>query len=178
MSSEVCPCGTGKPYSECCGPYLSGEKIAPTAEALMRSRYSAFVKSEIGYIKSTLAPESRGDFDEDAVKQWSQKSEWLGLEILRTEAGQEGDTKGVVEFNARYKLKGKVVGHHEVSQFRKEKLDGRWYFVDGESHEHHDGDGHHHNHSTEPVVRAEPKIGRNDPCHCGSGKKFKKCHGA
>jgi preprotein translocase subunit SecA len=28
-----------------------------------------------------------------------------------------------------------------------------------------------------PVRRDEPKIGRNDPCWCGSGKKFKKCHG-
>jgi hypothetical protein len=29
-----------------------------------------------------------------------------------------------------------------------------------------------------PFRREEPKLGRNDPCHCGSGRKFKKCHGA
>ena len=30
----------------------------------------------------------------------------------------------------------------------------------------------------EPITRDEPKLGRNDPCHCGSGKKFKQCHGS
>ena len=29
----------------------------------------------------------------------------------------------------------------------------------------------------QPYVRNQPKLGRNDPCHCGSGKKFKQCHG-
>jgi SEC-C motif-containing protein len=177
MNPEICPCGSGSPFVDCCSPYMSGEKNAPTAEALMRARYSAFVKGNIAFIKSTLARESQKDFDEESVRQWSKKSDWLGLEVIRTEGGGKGDTKGMVEFNARYKLNGKIVGHHEVSQFRKEKLDGRWYFVDGESHEHQDGDGHHH-HPSQPVIRAAPKIGRNDPCNCGSGKKFKKCHGA
>lgn len=178
VENEICPCGSSKDYSQCCERYLTGKENPSTAEALMRSRYTAFTKGEIGYIKTTLAPESRGDFDEAAVRQWSTKSEWLGLEIIRTENGGPSDSKGVVEFNAKYRLKGKVIGHHEVSTFRKEKLDGKWYFVDGDSHEHQDGEGHHHHREPmAPVVRTEPKIGRNDPCHCGSGQKYKKCHG-
>ena len=37
---------------------------------------------------------------------------------------------------------------------------------------------HHGGHAKqEPLVHRAPKLGRNDPCFCGSGKKFKKCHG-
>jgi len=82
-----------------------------------------------------------------------------------------------VEFTARYKAQGKVLEHHEVSKFRK--AEGRWFFVDGDSHVHEEGKGHeHHRQPQAPVVRDTPKLGRNDPCGCGSGKKFKKCCGA
>lgn len=136
----------------------------------MRSRYSAYVKAAIPYLKETLAPESRGDFNEKEAKEWAKSAEWLNLEILSAKGNS-------VEFNAKYKTQGKILEHHEVSTFRK---DGdRWYFVDGESHTHEDGKGHHqHKEPQAPVVRAEPKISRNDPCSCGSGKKFKKCCGA
>ena len=63
VENEVCPCGSSKSYSQCCEPFLTGKVNPATAEALMRSRYTAFAKGEIGYIKTTLAPESRGDFD-------------------------------------------------------------------------------------------------------------------
>jgi SEC-C motif-containing protein len=143
----------------------------------MRSRYVAYVHKDIAYIKNTLAPEKRHEFDEASSREWASKSEWMGLKILSTKQGQEGDTKGVVEFVATYKLAGRVVEHHEVSQFRKVKSQDRWYFVDGDSHEHKDGEGHHHHEPIAPVVRAQPKIGRNDPCTCGSGQKYKKCCG-
>jgi SEC-C motif-containing protein len=170
-TKTTCPCGSKLDYSQCCEPYIKGEKNAPSPEALMRSRYSAYVKVEAPYLKETLAPESRGDFKESDVREWSTKSEWLGLDILKAEGNS-------VEFIAKYKAQGKVLEHHEVSTFRQK--DGKWYFVDGESHVHEEGKGHeHHAHAPrepqKPVVRETPKIGRNDPCSCGSGKKYKKC---
>lgn len=169
---SICPCGTQKEYSNCCEPFITGKIPAPNPEALMRSRYTAYVKVAAPYLKETLAPESRGDYNEAEVREWAKSSEWLGLDILSA----KGDT---VEFIAKYKTQGKVLEHHEVSKFRKQ--DDRWYFVDGDSHVHEEGKGHEHHAHREPqkpVVREEPKVGRNDPCSCGSGKKFKKCCGA
>ncbi|MGE5503618.1 MAG: YchJ family protein [Actinomycetota bacterium] len=156
-----CPCGSGRPFEACCGPHIDGTTPAPTPEALMRSRYSAFVKAEIGYLHDTLAPESRGDFDRDETDKWARSSRWQGLEI---HAAEETGDSGAVDFTARYVHDGKPYAHRELSKFRKE--DGRWYYVDGAV-------------GARPVEqRVAPKIGRNDPCPCGSGKKYKKCCGA
>jgi uncharacterized protein YchJ len=106
------------------------------------------------------------------AKQWAEGSKWKGLKIASTKKGEATDTTGMIEFTATYEKDGEGIDHHEISKFRKTK-DGKWLFVDGESHTHKEGEGHHE--STPPVVRTGPKIGRNDPCHCGSGKKFKKC---
>jgi len=176
MSNEACPCGSNQDYSKCCEPYITGKVQAPTAEALMRSRYSAHVKVSVPYLKDTLAPESRGDFDEQDVRKWATKSEWLGLKII---SAKEQGSKATVEFTATYKTEGKTLEHHEVAQFRKDANLARWYFVDGDAHVHEEGQGHNHDHHhvTAPIVREGPKIGRNDPCTCGSGKKYKKCCG-
>ena len=91
------------------------------------------------------------------------EAEWLGLTIVATEQGGEQDDTGMVEFIARHKTEGVEVAHHERSQFRK--LDGAWRFVSGTPVK------------QVPVTRGD-KTGRNDPCPCGSGKKYKKCHGA
>jgi len=142
----------------------------------MRSRYSAYATGHIKYIKDTLAPEARKDFDEEEARAWASKSKWLGLKIISSKDGEEGDAKGTVEFSAQYQgPDGKIVEHHEVSQFRKDPSSGRWYFVDGEAHTHAEGEGH--GVPQTPVKRESPKVGRNDPCPCGSGKKFKKCCG-
>ncbi|MBY0369145.1 YchJ family protein [bacterium] len=171
-----CACGQPSAYEKCCGPFLEGAALPETAEQLMRSRYTAFTKADLEYIKKTLAPESRKGFDAAGTKKWAEEATWKGLEVLRTEAGKAGDEEGEVEFTATYAFDGQGIEHHEVAQFRKDKT-GQWLFVDGESHTHREGEGHHHHEPQEPVVRAEPKIGRNDPCSCGSGKKFKKCCG-
>ncbi len=160
-----CPCGSKKQYDKCCEPYISGKESAPTAESLMRARYSAFEKGEINFIRDSYAPEKRGDFDENATKEWSLKSRWLGLEILSTEAGMENDEVGKVEFVAKYVSGNEEQRHHEVAEFRKDKKTNTWFFLDGKSPR------------NEPVVRGAPKVGRNDHCPCGSGKKFKKCCG-
>jgi SEC-C motif-containing protein len=171
-----CPCGTGKTYEACCEPFIKGAQKAPTAETLMRSRYTAYTLKDVAYLEKTLAPEARGDFDRDATREWAGQATWKGLEIVSKEKGEESDSKGTVEFVAKYEVAGKTLDHHEVSKFRKD-TNGRWLFVDGDSHTHEDGAGHHHA-VQETFVREAPKVGRNDACPCGSGKKYKKCCGA
>ena len=158
-----CPCGSGKAFTDCCSPVLSGEQDAVTAKQLMSARYSAFTKADMGFLNRSLHPDHRHDHDAEATRRWAENSAWLGLEIVSTEAGGESDETGVVEFIASFKEKGVIRHHHERSQFAKQ--DGQWYFVDGEI--------------VPPKTRVNegPRVGRNDPCPCGSGKKYKKCCG-
>ncbi len=169
-----CPCGSENALDTCCGPFLAGQALPDTAEKLMRSRYTAYTRADIEYIKNTMVPEERKNFDAAATKQWAEGSKWKGLKIVSTEKGGPSDSTGLVEFIATYEKQGEGVDHHEVSQFRKTK-EGQWLFVDGEAHEHKEGEGHHETPKAVTVVREGSKIGRNDPCHCGSGKKYKKC---
>lgn len=171
----TCPCGTGQSFETCCGPFLSGQAMPETAEKLMRARYTAFTKADLGYIEKTLAPESRKEFDAEGTKAWAETAKWKGLQILETDKGGTTDKKGTVEFVATYETDGETLEHHEVSNFRKNDR-GQWLFVDGDAHSHKAGEGHHHHAKPQTVQREEPKIGRNDPCPCGSGKKYKKCH--
>lgn len=173
-----CPCGSKEEFANCCEPFLQGKSLPETAEKLMRSRYAAFTKADVEYLRKTLAPESRTDFDAKATEKWAKDAKWKALKIISTEKGGADDKKGVVEFMATYELDGEALDHHEVSKFRKTE-NGQWLFVDGDSHTHKEGEDHHHHHQKpQTVVREEPKIGRNDPCTCGSGKKYKKCCGA
>lgn len=162
-AGAACPCSSGSDRSACCGPYLSGEARPPTAEALMRSRYSAYVEGAIPYLMATIHPLARDEEDEEEARRWSRKSEWLGLEVTEVEEGGEDDARGEVEFVARYVTDGREVAHHERATFLREK--GRWYFASGETP------------GPETFVREGPRVGRNDPCPCGSGKKHKKCCG-
>lgn len=168
-----CPCGTDKEFSQCCEPFITGKALPQTAEELMRSRYTAYTIQNIDYIKQTLAPESQEDFDLQASKDWAQNAKWMGLKILKTKKGTSEDKTGTVEFVATYNDGKDTLEHHEVSEFRKNK--GRWFFVDGHAHTHKEGESHQHHHTQETVIRDSPKVGRNDPCPCGSGKKYKKC---
>ncbi|RAU23726.1 hypothetical protein CU669_01070 [Paramagnetospirillum kuznetsovii] len=160
-----CPCGSGQSYSACCEPFITGGAVAPTPEALMRSRYTAFTVVNIDYLHDTLAPEARHDFNKADAEKWARNSQWLGLDIHGTDGGGPDDSRGTVDFTARFKLDGKSEAHREVSLFRKEE--GRWYYVDGQIG------------GPKPEQRrVAVKAGRNDPCPCGSGKKYKKCCGA
>ena len=161
--SDLCPCKSGKSFGECCAPIIEGAVKAPTAEAVMRARYTSYVVGDIDFLKKSAVNAVREQFDEDASRRWSEAAEWHGLEIVRTEDGGEKDKKGVVEFRALYTANGQFFNHHEISSFVKE--DGEWKFEDGEMT------------SEKPIEREEPKIGRNDLCPCGSGKKYKKCCG-
>lgn len=160
---DPCPCTSKKTYAECCQPLLEGKQKAKTAEDLLRSRYSAFVVGNIDYIINTHHPKTRGEIDRKEVETWSRSSKWEGLEVLQKEAGEAKDQTGTIVFHAKYVAEGKNQDHYEKSFFEKEK--GEWMFLDAQGIQ------------TGPYVRPEPKMGRNDPCSCGSGKKFKKCHG-
>ena len=162
-NEELCPCKSGKPYGECCGPIHSGAVKAATAEALMRARYSAYVAGAVDFLGESSAAPLREVFNPEEAKAWSDAAEWHGLEILGTEAGGPEDERGVVEFRALYTANGEFCNHHEKSSFVREN--GDWKFEDGEMLK------------EKPVVREEAKVGRNDPCPCGSGKKYKKCCG-
>lgn len=172
-----CYCGSELSFSNCCEPFLKKQDYPKTAEKLMRARYSAYATANVDYLYDSLAPESRSDFDRKATQSWAKTAKWLKLQIVSTTKGLEDDTEGVVEFIATYNDGKEDLDHHEVSDFRKESSTGRWYFVDGDAHTHEAGQGHHHHEKPQTVVREEPKVGRNDPCPCGSGKKYKKCHG-
>ena len=156
-----CPCGSGLRYEKCCEPLIKGDRKAKTAEQLMRARYTAHVKVELDYLQTSLHPDKRGDYDRDATEQWAKHAEWQGLEVIKTEGGGDGDNVGEVEFIAKFNWQGEDRDHHERAHFSK--VDGEWYFVEGDAVK------------SEPFVRSEPKVGRNDPCPCGSGKKYKKC---
>ena len=161
MSRDLCPCRSGDVLAACCGPILDGVP-APTAVALMRSRYTAYATGAIDHVVSTHDAATRGDVDREGAAQWSRDTEWQGLDILDTERGGEDDTDGIVEFVARGVTRGVPFAQRERSRFRK--VDGHWYYVDGQM-------------IREPA-RKVATPGRNEPCHCGSGLKYKRCHGA
>jgi len=160
---ENCPCKSGKTFGECCGPLLDGTANAETAEALMRARYSAYVTCSVDFLKKSSSAALQAELSEEELKTLSRAAKWHGLEIIATEKGQKDDDTGVVEFRALYTANGDFCNHHERSTFIRE--DGEWKFQDGDFVK------------DVPLHREEPKVGRNDPCPCGSGKKYKKCCG-
>ncbi len=158
----LCPCGSGRELENCCKPIIKGTRSAKTAVELMKARYVAYATGDIDFIISSHDPETRENLDRKATEEWSRSAHWLGIQIRNTIDGSEKDETGIVEFIASFELEGRRINHHEKSYFRK--INGTWYFVDGQV-------------VPETYVRATPKVGRNDPCPCGSGKKYKFCCG-
>lgn len=126
MTITACPCQSGLSYNQCCRPLHDG-KAAPTAEALMRSRYSAYVLCNGAYLHRSWHASTRPN--KKSLLQFP-PTNWLGLRIVRTENGAESDTQGVVEFIARYLADGSEQALHETSRFVREG--GRWYYLDGQ----------------------------------------------
>lgn len=119
-----CPCCSGKLYENCCKPFHTGEKHAPTAETLMRSRFSAFAIPNGEYLMKTTLPTKRKFHNKNDLQEWGEINEWTKLEILKSTLNQ-------VEFKAYYNDEnGKPQIHHEFSLFQKEN--DRWYYVSGE----------------------------------------------
>lgn len=156
--NKLCPCGSQQPYAACCGPYHRGERSAPTAAALMRSRFCAFALGLSDYLLTTWDASTRPtslDLSKDATT-------WEKLIIIATQQGDIDDATGTVEFQAYYSLEGKAFYLWENSRFVKQG--DHWQYVDGQIKAH------------APIARATQ--GRNEACACGSGKKFKRCCGA
>jgi len=156
VAQQPCPCGRGPAFMDCCGRYITQSESAPTAEALMCSRYTAYVRGDESYLLQTWHASTRPiQLELDDVSTGGMQ--WLGLDIVSVKAG---DTEGRVEFIAHYRLNGRPETLHETSRFLKEN--GQWYYFDGEIH---------------VTENKSVKIARNAPCHCGSGKKYKRCCG-
>jgi SEC-C motif domain protein len=148
MSVPLCPCGSQLAYAECCEPYLMGKATAPTAERLMRSRYTAYIKGNVNYLIATRHPSTRQRGDRLALCQTMQTTRWVGLTVLKTQRGKSTDDQGIVEFVALYQSadsglfsslelamplslnEGVVQQLHERSRFVKEN--GQWTYVDGD----------------------------------------------
>lgn len=144
----ICPCGSAQPLDKCCGQYWRGQPV-PTAEKLMRARYSAFALGQWDFLLATLHPSLHQADERAQLERSQQHTQWLKLWILSA-AGSE------VEFTAFYSHKGVINQLHERSRFVFEQE--RWWYLDGDFL---------------PAVKWQ----RNDPCWCGAAKKFKKCHG-
>lgn len=157
-STDACPCGSGQTYGTCCDSIIQGERKAPDAESLMRSRYTAHAVHAFAYLHRTFAETKDTPYTEE---EYGNEIAWTELVIH----AHEPDVRpGVshVDFSAHFTEQGRAGVLHEKSEF--ELIDGEWIFTrtlrEGPA----------------PVIAA-PKVGRNDPCPCGSGKKFKKCCG-
>ena len=118
-----CPCLSGEQYRDCCGRFHRGEAQAPTAEQLMRSRYSAFVVLDAAYLLRTWHPDTRPD--ELTLDEGMQ---WRRLDIVSTSRGGPMDRDGTVEFKAHFRHDGERGVHSEASRFLR--VDGRWYYLD------------------------------------------------
>lgn len=147
---ENCPCGSTKLFASCCEPYLKNQAIPENPETLMRSRFSAYSKADMDYIEKTMLGPALVDFNKEQAAVSAPHVKWLGLKVIQS---KHDENRGTVEFIAQYSLLGTKETIYEISEFHKEN--GKWFYFDGET----------------------PKIGRNDSCPCGSGKKFKKCCG-
>ena len=150
--SELCPCGSGKQYSVCCQPFLNRQILPATPEALMRSRYTAYVRQDADYLIATWHPSCHPQQFHATLVQSFAGARWLSLQIIAAE--ETGDkSEGYVTFFARFSENQRESFIHERSRFIQEEK--RWYYIDG----------------------TFPETGRNDRCPCGTGKKFKKCCG-
>lgn len=166
-----CPCKSGASYQDCCLPLHQGNSVADSPEALMRSRYCAFVMELAPYIYATHSLVTRDNVSVESIEQWNKQCHWCGLEIVTTASDKRANK---VEFIAWYKEGEQLKQHHELSLFKSEPLDSLfsqhieltpapeavWYY-----------------HSASYPQRQIPLPKRNDPCICSSGKKFKKCCG-
>lgn len=133
---STCPCG-GPSLATCCGPYLNGKAVPPTAEALMRSRYTAYTQRNETYLRATWHPNT---LPEGPIIEPNEQLQWIGLEVksalrLRQRKAElpESPDADTVEFVARYKINGRAHRLHEVSRFVREDAGGvaRWFYVDG-----------------------------------------------
>lgn len=162
MEQELCFCGSTRPLAACCGPVIAGETAARTPEELMRARYTAHCQRNYAYLVTSTHPDHREDVNEEEIARWAEHVQWTGLEVHSATPGLTED-QGEVSFTAHFTIKDTPQELREDASFAR--VDGQWFYVDGIVH------------GIEPYRRETPRVGRNEPCPCGSGRKFKKCCG-
>lgn len=156
----LCPCCSGQQFVACCKDIVAGTKMAENPLALMRSRYTAHVLKDMPHIVRTMRGRALKLFDEEKTySEWFQQTVWNKLEIIEAPPVTTHSKDGIVEFKAHYTFQNEEGVLHERSKFSKE--DGVWYYIAGQQ--------------KNPVIMSSDKVGRNDPCPCGSSKKYKKC---
>lgn len=158
MSTLLCLCGSERTYHLCCQPFHEKKQRPKTAEMLMKSRFTAYAMLNKTYLLDTWVADTRPqeiDFSKEEV-------EWTRLEIVDIKKGGENDSKGIVEFKAFYRLGEDEYVMNEISRFKK--IAGKWLYMDG---------------LVKSIKNPKQQIseGKNAPCSCGSGKKFKRCCG-
>jgi len=167
INKNRCICGVGTGTEACCLPRIKGEAEAETAAQLMRSRYTAYVMNNVGYLMQSWHVSTRPQSIE-----LDSRLTWTELQLLSRHSGldEAGRKEAFVEFIARFVSEGITGQMHERSRFVFEQE--RWFYVDGEQIESEMGE-------IKPEIKPEinRRRGRNEPCYCGSGKKFKKCCG-
>ena len=159
-SASTCPCGSGRTFGECCEPVLQGKRVPATAEELMRSRFVAHALRDYRHLHRTDLETARKPYVEEGED--PQEVAWTRLVVHAHEPGAKPDT-AFVDFSAYYKAGDGEQALHEKSAFVREN--GAWFYTRAVRT------------GPAPVKLATPKVGRNDPCPCGSGKKFKQCCG-
>lgn len=157
-SETLCLCGSQLQYELCCQPFHQHKKKPVTAESLMRSRFTAYAMQNEAYLLETWDAKKRPE----AINFAKEEAEWTRLEIVSIKKGEEKDKKGIVEFKAYYSIDDEGYVMNEISRFKKEE--GKWLYLDG---------------LVKAVVKVgqQTNLGKNAPCSCGSGKKFKRCCG-
>ena len=139
-----CYCGKQLCFEDCCQIIINNLSLAKTAEQVMRARYSAYVIGKIDFLRDSLHPDSRDEFDFDSTKRWAESSHWHSLKIIGLKAGTEQDKTGSVDFIAHY-TDADEVGHRHCERSQFKRAENSWFFCDGQT-------------------IAPEKIGRNDPC--------------
>lgn len=180
---QKCPCCSGKEFTICCEPLLLGKQHAETPEQLMRSRYTAFAQRDVDYIFATMTGPALTNVSREETQAFVDHVKWTGLEIIDispiksshevNNKNNESDEKlesyqeGFVEFAAHYIEDDDAQILSERSRFIKKDND-KWFYISGE-----------HKvvrpEKTNQISTKKNMPGRNDPCFCGSGKKYKKC---
>ncbi len=157
-----CLCGSGKAMADCCQPLINLEQNALSGEAVMRAIYTAHATDQLEFLTKAYHPDMQHEVDIDAARRWAQSSKWLGFELLSQETIEDKPDLIDIELVAHFRdSKGVRQQHHEVA--RCEQQDGCWYFKE--------------NKVPKLTAKRVEKVGRNDPCSCNSGKKYKKCCG-
>ena len=156
-ADQECPCGSGQPFAGCCRPILAGERPAATAEALMRSRFTAHVARDYRHLHRTYLPTSQEPYipeDDPAPRTWTR------LVIHDHQPAAKPDM-ATVDFTAYFQEGDQEQALHEKAEFKR--IEGAWFYT-GPIRQ-----------GPAPIRTTQAKVGRNDPCPCGSGKKYKQC---